>query len=416
MEKTGIDPAGAAIAGAAETAGAPSDAQLSLPARFEEFGNARKEGFLRVKELKENGGRIAGTFCTFTPLEILDAAGFTPVSLCGMSDETIPDAEAHLPKNLCPLIKSSYGFAVSDKCPYTYFSDLIVGETTCDGKKKMYELLGRIKPVHVLHLPQGLPGDGAEGDGGYALDMWVRELRRFIAALEGRFGVTVTEDALRAAARERNEERRARLDLMRIQRLDPPPALGMQLYTTLEGAGFLFDTRQRIERLESLRRDLMARYDAGERPVDAGAKRILVTGCPIGGVLQKTVGAIERDGRAAVVCFENCSGIKAAFQMVDADAPDIVGAIARRYLQIGCSVMTPNARRAELLRELVREYRVDGIVEVDLQSCTPYTVESWEVRGLAGELGVPYLSLETDYSQSDRGQLETRVEAFLEML
>ena len=128
---------------------------FELPGQFAQFGEARKNGFLRVKKIKEDGGKVAGTFCTFTPQEILDAAGISPVSLCGMSEETISAAEAHLPKNMCPLIKSSYGFAVSDKCPYTYFSDIIVGETTCDGKKKMYELLGRMKDVYLLHLPQG---------------------------------------------------------------------------------------------------------------------------------------------------------------------------------------------------------------------------------------------------------------------
>ena len=129
--------------------------EFTLPEQFDEFADARKAGFLRVKELKEKGTRVAGIFCTFTPTEILDAAGFVSVSLCGMSDETIPAAESHLPKNMCPLIKSSYGFALTDKCPYTYFSDLIVGETTCDGKKKMYEMLNDIKPTYILHLPQG---------------------------------------------------------------------------------------------------------------------------------------------------------------------------------------------------------------------------------------------------------------------
>ena len=71
-----------------------------LPKQFEDFGEARQKGFLKVKNIKDNGGKVAGVFCTFTPLEILDAAGFTPVSLCGMSGETIPAAEAHLPKNL----------------------------------------------------------------------------------------------------------------------------------------------------------------------------------------------------------------------------------------------------------------------------------------------------------------------------
>lgn len=130
--------------------------ELSLPETFEAYSDARKAGFLKVKTAKEGGRRVAGTFCTFTPLEILDAAGMLAVSLCGMSAETIPAAEVDLPRNLCPLIKSSYGFYVSDKCPYTYFSDLIVGETTCDGKKKMYELMARGKELFLLHLPQGV--------------------------------------------------------------------------------------------------------------------------------------------------------------------------------------------------------------------------------------------------------------------
>ena len=381
--------------------------EQQLPAKFQEFGEARKAGFLRVKQLKEQGGRVAGTFCTFTPLEILDAAGFTAVSLCGMSQETIGAAEAHLPANLCPLIKSSYGFAVSDKCPYTYFSDLIVGETTCDGKKKMYELLGKLKPVYVLHLPQGRED--------YALDMWTGELRRFMAYLEEHFGVRITDEALRGAARQRNAERRARLELMAVQKLLPPPAFGQQLYTALDGAGFVFDPAQRVRQMEELRQGIMDAYQRGERPVPADAKRIMVTGCPIGGVLNKIVGAIEGMG-GAVVCFENCTGVKAALRMVDADAPDIVRAIAARYLDIGCAVMTPDTNRMALLRQLTEDYAVDGIVEVDLQACTPYSVEAWQVRQLSESLGKPYLRLETDYSDGDGGQLATRLEAFFEIL
>ena len=376
----------------------------SLPQQFETFSEARRNGFLRVKTLKESGGKVAGIFCTFTPVEILDAAGFTAVSLCGMSDETIPTAETHLPKNLCPLIKSSYGFAVSDKCPYTYFSDLIVGETTCDGKKKMYELLNKIRPTYVLHLPQGLDGEALRG--------WTAELHRFISYLEETFGVKITDEALREAARIRNRERQARLDLMELQKNDPPLMDGLGLYTTLEGAGFLFNADERISRMEELR----ASVKNTDRSADfKGAKRILITGCPIGGVLQKTVKTIEEHG-GVVVAFENCSGIKAAYQMVDAEADDIVGAIAARYLDIGCSVMSPNTKRMELITRLAEEYRIDGIVEVDLQACTPYTVEACSVQKLSKDLGIPYISIETDYSKNDAGQLATRMEAFIEIL
>ena len=130
--------------------------QFALPSAFEEFAGARKAGFLNVKAAKESGKKVAGCFCAFTPLEILDAAGLLTVSLCGMRLETIPAAETRLPRNLCPLMKSSYGFYPTDKCPYTYFADLIVGETTCDGKEKMYELLGQGNNTYILHLPQGV--------------------------------------------------------------------------------------------------------------------------------------------------------------------------------------------------------------------------------------------------------------------
>jgi benzoyl-CoA reductase/2-hydroxyglutaryl-CoA dehydratase subunit BcrC/BadD/HgdB len=380
---------------------------FELPGQFAQFGEARKNGFLRVKKIKEGGGKVAGTFCTFTPQEILDAAGISPVSLCGMSEETIPAAEAHLPKNMCPLIKSSYGFAVSDKCPYTYFSDIIVGETTCDGKKKMYELLGRMKDVYLLHLPQG--------DRETALAQWTQEVRRFKVFLEERFGEEIPDEAIREAARVRNRERACRRRLMELQKLDPPASTGFAVYKALEGAGFYFDVNEVCRELTRLADSLEADYKAGKRPVDQSAKRILVTGCPIGGVLEKTVKAIENAG-GVVVCFENCSGIKATVDSVDADAPDIVATVAEKYLKIGCAVMTPDKRRMDLLRRLVEEYRADGVVEIDLQACTAYAVESYTVRGLMEELGIPYMAVETDYSVSDSGQLATRLEAFLEML
>ena len=120
----------------------------ALPQQFNEFAEVRRNGFLEMKERKDRGENIVGTFCTYTPIEILYAADTVPVGLCGTSDEFIPAAERDLPKNLCPLIKASYGHALTETCPFMYFSDMIVGETTCDGKKKMYEFLSETKDMH----------------------------------------------------------------------------------------------------------------------------------------------------------------------------------------------------------------------------------------------------------------------------
>ena len=201
---------------------------------------------------------------------------------------------------------------------------------------------------------------------------------------------------------------------LRHERRDDPGG-GYALYKALEGAGFYFDVNEVCRELTKLADRIEAEYAEGKRPVSKDAKRILITGCPIGGVLEKTVKAIEEAG-GVVVCFENCSGIKAAITDIDADAEDIDKAVAEKYLQIGCAVMTPDKNRLDLLRRLVKEYRADGVVEIDLQACTAYAVESFTIRKLMEELQVPYMAIETDYSASDSGQLATRLEAFLEML
>lgn len=379
--------------------------ELPLPDAFAEYSNARKAGFLKVKAAKEAGRRVAGYFCTYTPLELLDAAGLISVSLCGMSAETIPAAERELPKNLCPLIKSSYGFYITDKCPYTYFADIIVGETTCDGKKKMYELMGRGKEVFVLHLPQGveLP---------YAKEMWRQELRRFADYLQERFGVSITEDALRSAAEKRNLLRRRRTELLELLTAETPPISGTELYTFLDGLGFKFSVEESIAAVEALIETVKRQQSDKVHP---GGKRILITGCPIGGVIQKTVGAVERNG-GNVVCYENCSGTKRSDNMVDTAREDILNAIADAYLNIGCAVMTPDTRRLERLQSLIWQYRADGVMDLSLQACQPYLLETASVRDLCRSLGVPYIALETDYSASDSSQLDTRIAAFLETL
>ena len=98
-----------------------------LPEVFEEFAEQRKNSFITVKNIKEQGIPVVGAYCTYLPKEIVNAAGAAMVGLCSTSDETIPEAEKDLPKNLCPLIKSSYGFACTEKCPEKYLIERSIG-------------------------------------------------------------------------------------------------------------------------------------------------------------------------------------------------------------------------------------------------------------------------------------------------
>ena len=377
-----------------------------LPEVFEEFAEQRKNSFLAVKEAKEKGIPVVGSYCTYFPKELPMAIGAAAVSLCSMSGETIEVAEQDLPKNLCPLIKASYGFAKTDKCPYFYFSDLIVGETTCDGKKKMYELMSQFKDVYVMQLPQSQDERGRK--------FWRESCLELKKKLEEKFGTVITDEAVRKAVHTENRVRRALQRFYGVMKHDPAPITGLELFRVLYGSTFKLDRSGLADELNALTDKIEAEYAAGKR-LDK-KPRILITGCPMGGATEKVIEAIENNG-GVVVTYENCSGAKAIEREVKEDTDDIYGAIADRYLGIGCSVMTPNNNRFKLLDEMIDEYKVDGVVEMVLQACHTYSVESKSVRRfVTHDKEIPYIYIETDYSKTDVGQLNTRLAAFVEML
>ena len=381
---------------------------LELPKSFDEFVDARKAGFLKVKEYVENGGHLVGMFCSYTPLELFDAAGVSVVGLCGTSNEPIADAEKVLPKNLCPLIKSRYGFAYTEKCPYTYFCDFIVGETTCDGKKKMFELLNDIKETYVLHLPQSQKR-------AYAKDIWYQEVKLLKEYMEERYGVEITDEKLREAARKRNELRKTQMELYTLQGAVPPAMKATEVMSTLAQGMFNFGVDAQHASYKAKVDAAKAALEKGEKPVDEKAKRILLTGCPSTGVIQKVGVTIENNG-GVIVCLDDCGGERTQKMLVDENADDILRAISDRYLEIHCSVMTTNEGRIQNTKEMCKKYKADGVIEMVLQACHTFNVEANLMQKMCEEEGIPYMKLETDYSTTDSGQIETRLAAFIEML
>lgn len=377
-----------------------------LPEVFREFGEQRRKSFLEIKEYKDKGIPVVGMYCAYFPPELAIAAGAIPVALCSFADETIPAAEKVMPKSMCPLVKSSYGFAVTDKCPLFHFTDLVIGETTCDGKKKMYEMMMEFKAVHVMELPN------SQSERGY--EFWKKEVIRAKEYLEEFFHVVITEKMIRDAVHLNNQIRTSLKNLCEVMKLDPAPVSGEDIQRMVLGSKYRFDFQTTPEIVAGVRDKILEEYEQGKK-LDKRV-RILVTGCPVGGDSIKVIRAIEKNG-GVVVATENCSGVRALSTMVEEDTDDIYGAIARKYLSTGCSIMTPNDNRIELLSEIIDEYHVDGVVEVILTGCHSTGAESFYIRKFVNEeKHLPYIAVDTDYSNADHGQISTRLAAFIEMI
>ena len=379
------------------------DLKKNLPEIFDEFAEGRRNAFLSVKEQKDKNIPVIGIFCTYFPQELAVAMGASVVSLCATSDETIPAAEEDLPKNLCPLIKSSYGFGKTDKCPFFFFSDLVVGETTCDGKKKMYEYMAEFKPIHVMELPNRVSEDG--------LVLWKNEIIRMKEKLEEVFGITITEDDIRKGIQVKNAERSAIKKFYSIMKADELPVSGMDVQKALVGTTFNFDREAIPAQMDELIKRIQEEGTCLEK-----RPRILITGCPMGGATEKVVQIIEDNG-GWCVAFENCTGAKAIEENVDESIEDVYEALPKKYMKIGCSCMAPNENRFELLGKMIDEYKADAVIDMELSACHTYAVETRRVKKFVNdEKKIPYLSIETDYSSADIGQLTTRISAFIEML
>jgi predicted CoA-substrate-specific enzyme activase len=346
---------------------------------------------------KKQGKKVISIYCEYTPRELILAAGAVPVCACGGSHQMALESEKELPANLCPLIKSSYGFHIEHANPLFEMSDLVIAETTCDGKKKMYELMNVAKPMHVLELTQ-------KPDESEAFNHWLSEVKILKAKLEALTGNQITNEKLSNAIMMMNRERKLRRTIASLS------SKGLKGSEILDAKSLIACIPEDLEAYE----DIIAQAQA--LPSDNSNKpRILMTGVPMPHGAEKVINLIEEAG-AKVVVQENCTGVKPLLEDVD-ETGDPLEAIAKKYFHLECSCMTPNKGRFGLIDRLINEYRPEGIIDLVWMACLTYSVESTLLkRHIEENHKMPFLKIETDYSPSDIGQLRLRIESFLSLI
>ena len=389
-------------------------AQKNRPSGMQYFDFVMSEVHgLRIKELmdaREAGRKVVGAFCVFVPEELVLAVDGILVGLCAGAEFAPEEAEKYVPRNTCSLIKGAFGFALSGVCPYLAASDLVVGENTCDGKKKSYEVLGDlVDDLYVMDMPQ------VKNDIGRALLR--SEYVRFASRLEELADRTIGVAELKAAIATVNAKRSVMHRLSRLRAADPAPISGLD--ALLANQVYFYDNPVRFtESVGKICDELDERIAASDGVFPRGTPRILVSGCPMSVPNWKVPAILEQSG-AVIVGEESCVGERGTQFLTDDTADTVEGlidAIVDRYLKIDCAIFTPNPSRLDHVREMVRAYQADGVLHYGLQFCSPYQIEAGPVEKALEADGIPTLRIDTDYSQEDVEQIRTRVEAFVERI
>lgn len=367
---------------------------------------------VRPQELikaQEEGKKVFGTFCVYVPDELIFAANAIATGLCGGSQFWVPGGEKVLPTNTCPLIKASVGARLDRTCPFFRIADMYIGETTCDGKKKAWEILGEDVPVHVMDLPQMK----REKD----IKAWAEEIKELKKVIEEFTGNKVTAESLSESIKLINNKRKALSRLYECRKADKVPISGRDALVISQIA-FYDDPARFTQMTNKLCDELEQRIKDGVSVVKEGTKRILLTGTPLAVPNWKLHNIIETSG-AVVVCEEMCTGTRYFENLVDETKTTIdeqIDALANRYMGINCACFTPNTGRIDDIIRLAKEYKVDGVIDVNLKFCSLYDVEGYTVERALKEAGIPVMGIETDYTDNDAEQLRTRIGAFIEMI
>ncbi|WP_346873923.1 double-cubane-cluster-containing anaerobic reductase [Clostridium sp. UBA5988] len=360
-------------------------------------------------EHQKNGGKVFGTFCVYVPDEVIFAAGAIATGLCGGSQFWVPGGEKVLPSSTCPLIKASVGARLDKTCPFFRIADMYIGETTCDGKKKAWEILGEDVPMHVMDLPQMKRRKDVEG--------WAEEIKTFMTKVEEFTGNKITAESLSSSIKLINDKRRALARLYELRKQPNPPISGKDVLLISQIA-FYDDPTRFTQMVNKLCDELDQRVKQGMGIFKEGTKRILFTGTPMAVPNWKLHHIVETSG-AAVVAEETCTGTRYFENLVDetkTSIDDMIMALAERYMSINCACFTPNSGRIDDIKRLVEEYKADGVIDINLKFCSLYDIEGYTVEKALKEAGIPVLGIETDYNDQDSQQLRTRIGAFVEIL
>jgi benzoyl-CoA reductase/2-hydroxyglutaryl-CoA dehydratase subunit BcrC/BadD/HgdB len=367
---------------------------------------------LRIKEIQEakaQGRKVIGTFCVFVPEELVLAADAVCVGLCAGAEIGKEAAEKILPRNTCALIKSFVGFKLSRLCPFIESCDLVVGETTCDGKKKAYEIFEEYAPVYVMEIPQMKQACDRE--------LWKAEVRRFKERIEEVAGKEIIAARLKEAIKLVNGRRRVLRRLNRLRAAVPTPISGRDVLL-INQVSFYDDPVRFTAKIGELCDELGKRVKAGEGVVPPETPRLMLSGCPMAVPNWKLPFIVESSG-AVIVGEESCIGTRNIRDLVDESGntlEEMLDALVDRYMRIDCACFTPNQERLHNVVSMAKDLEVKGVIHFALNFCQPYAIEAFKVGKALEAAGIPMLSIETDYSMEDVEQLKTRVEAFLEMV
>jgi benzoyl-CoA reductase subunit C len=350
-----------------------------------------------IADWKSQGKKVFGYFCTYTPEEIIYAADILPIR-ASVDLASTTRADAHLPNFICSFSRECLDAALSDQ-----YKDLdgYVSAYTCDTIRNLLWVWKRLVPTRYIDFIS-FPSKTTDK----ALDFLLQELTRSKTKLERFCGKQISDQSLIRAIKLYNENRTLLGKAYDLRKSDPPLISGTEALDMVRSA----TVTPKEEHNKSLRKFLSEVKERDALP--KGRARLLISGPVVQDI--KLIETIEDLG-GTVVADDLCVGSRYFWDSVDVNGSPLK-AIAGRYLgRARCPCRHPPEERLKYMMEMVKDFKVDGVVFMLQKFCDTHFFEYPFLEEKLKENGIPSSLVEIEQS-TPIGALKTRVEAFMEML
>lgn len=356
----------------------------SLPEKLAVYEDARRNAFISALNLKSAGGSLCGIFGFAFPKEIVWAADMVPVNVFSIDDSNTAAAEQLWGKEYCSLLKASYGYAVTGKCPFMYFSDLIAMADFCKAKHELLDKLAETKNIYKL--------DAADD-----LEKLAASYHKFAAFLEEEFAVSITEAKLESAIKQSNTVNKQLHKLISFYQANPHVLGCLDFYNITYGSSFIFDLQERRRMLVNLLRALQNMALEMQAPLNP--KTVLLTGAPQAGLREKILKPLQEILQdTAVICFSTCEG--EYLELAD-EKPEPYMALAQKYI---------NCQTTLSVETVIQKFKAAAVIDVVLTGCC----KSTDIDVIKND--IPCLHLETDYTEADTQKTAVAIAEFIKAL
>lgn len=363
-----------------------------------------------ARQAKDEGRRAIGHVCFQIPEPLLNLPGCFSVRLRAPQTGSIEMGTYYMSSTLCEACRAYLERAIEGGFN---FLDCILAPDAC---AQMNRCVENIEHLHTNPNPDFFVtyADVPMKSDETALKHYVKQMRiRVLEPLRDRFGIDISDDALRAAVEQQNKVSRLLTAIGDYRKCDNPVITGYE-FAVLCLASYCSPKDMIIEKLEETLEELKTR-----QPDEKNNYRIRVV--MVGSEIDdpEFIKLAEECG-ALVVADRFCFGSLPGRQVIELnDEEDVLTQICRTYLQWGKCPRFFNQEkileRREYVDQLAKDYHADGLIYEQIKFCDYWGYErAAAFHIMEEEYGYPVLSVDRPYAVRSSGQLRTRIQAFVE--